>query len=148
MRNQTLLQSTLLLFLLIFSSSGSVLAAEPPAGACVERSFKQVKVVTPFSLTHRPQAKTILYDDISCGLKWREKQCTTAQINFDANAMVYDYYNSTAIAIKDAVFVRANTVKSPMGSGLLAFANNENAEKFLAEKGSGKKMSFEELLKQ
>lgn len=122
-------------------------AGEAPAtSTCVKRPFKEVKTVTPFSITHRPQSKKMLYDDIACGIKWRDKQCSSGQGNFDAGAIVYDYNTLAEVPVSKATFVQSSALTSPMGSGLAAFASSADADKFLAQKGAGKKMTYQELL--
>jgi hypothetical protein len=118
----------------------------PATSTCVKRPFKEVKVVTPFSITHRPQTKKMLFDDIACGLKWREKQCSSGQGNFDAGALVYDFNTLAEIAVSEATFVQSTDVVSPMGSGLVAFASPADADKFIAQKGGGKKLTYQEVL--
>lgn len=142
---KTTLTSTLLLLCTLASTN---LYAEEAAttSTCEKRFFKEVKTVTPFSVTHRPQSKKILFDDIVCGLKWRDKQCSSGQGTFDAAARVYDYHTLTAIPINEAIFVQSPAITSPMGSGLVAFSTAAAADAFLAEKGSGKKLTYEEVL--
>lgn len=115
--------------------------------ACVKHSFKEVKTVTHFSLTHRPTTKKILYDDIGCGLKWRKKQCSSIQMSFDSSAIVYDFNTLAEIVVRKATFVMSTDIKTPMGSGLIAFTNSADAEAFISgHSGGGKKLSYEELI--
>lgn len=140
----TLLIATFLLFVL---DTGVLHAGDDPAvSTCAKRSFKEVKTVTQFSITHRPQSKKILYDDIACGIKWREKQCSSGQGNFDVGALVYDFNTLAEIPVDKAIFVQSSAILTPMGSGLVAFASPDDADKFLAQKGTGKKMTYQELL--
>ncbi|MDD5757485.1 MAG: nitrous oxide reductase accessory protein NosL [Desulfobulbaceae bacterium] len=147
MNKQKIPLAASLLLILVFSSTG--LCAEDAQGVapCAKRSFKEVKTVTPFSVTHRPQSKKILFDDIICGLKWRDKQCSSGQGAFDAAARVYDYKTLTAIPISKATFVQSPAITSPMGSGLIAFTSAADADQFLAEKGPGKKFTYQEVLR-
>lgn len=134
-------------FLLLAMASTLLHAEDAPATApCEKRSFKEVKAVTPFSITHRPQSKKILYDDIACGLKWRTKQCSSGQGNFDSAAIVYDFNTLAEIPISEATFVQSPTIASPLGSGLAAFTNPADADTFLSQKGDGKKLTYQEVL--
>ncbi len=127
--------------------SATLYAADAPATAtCEKRPFKEVKVVTPFSLTHRPKSKKMIYDDVGCALKWREKQCSSGQGTFDSDAKVYDFNTLAAIPISEATFVQSPAITSPMGYGLAAFASPAAADAFLAQKGSGKKLTYQEVL--
>ena len=136
----------LLVLVILFLLPVNGFAEDISSDSCTAHRFKKGDAVTPSSLTHRPKSKTVLYDDMFCGLQWRDKQCTTAQLNFDSNAKVYDFYTSDAVIIGEAVFVQINTSEAAMGHGIVAFANNEDAEKFLAEKGSGEKIPYQEIL--
>lgn len=135
-----------LLLLLASASTGLCAEDSQEVAGCAKRLFKEVKTVTPFSVTHRPQSKKILFDDIICGLKWRDKQCSSGQGTFDAAARVYDYNTLAPIPVNEATYVQSPTITSPMGSGLVAFTNAADADKFLAEKGAGKKLTYEEVL--
>ena len=118
----------------------------PATSTCVKRPFKEVRVVTPFSITHQPQSKKMLFDDIACGLKWREKQCSSGQGSFDAEALVYDFNTLAEVKVSEATFVQSTAIVSPLGSGLAAFANPAEADKFIAQKGAGKKLTYQEVL--
>lgn len=116
-------------------------------GACVQHSLKEVKTVTHFAITHRPKSKRILYDDIGCGLKWRKKQCSSIQMSFDTSAVVYDYNTLEEIVVSEATFVQSSEIKSPLGSGLVAFGNPADADAFLnAHAGAGKKLRYQDVV--
>ena len=140
--------TALLTVSLSLATTSALWAGDAPAAAptCQKRPFKEVKSVTPFSLTHRVNSKKIHYDDISCGLKWRTKQCSSIQGGFDTGAMVYDFNTLAEITINQATFVQSPAIQSPMGSGVAAFATQADADAFLAQKGAGKKLSYQELL--
>jgi len=135
-----------LISLIFLACTTPLHAEESPAASCEKRLFKEVKTVTAFSITHRPQSKKILFDDIGCGLKWREKQCSSGQGSFDSAALVYDFNTLEEITVNKATFVQSPAISSPMGFGLAAFADPAAADKFLTEKGAGKKLTYEELL--
>jgi len=135
-----------LIALAFLACTTTLRAEEAPSASCEKRLFKEVKTVTAFSLTHRPQSKKILFDDIGCGFKWRDKQCSSGQGNFDSAALVYDFNTLEEITIDKATFVQSESISSPMGFGLAAFADPAAADKFIAEKGSGKKLTYEEVL--
>lgn len=134
--------------LLIVALAAPALHAEDPAAAatCEKCLFKEVKTVTPFAISHRPQAKKMLYDDIACGLKWRAKQCSSGQGNFDSGALVYDFHTLAEIPVNEATFVQSPAIVSPLGSGLAAFANPADADDFLSQKGEGKRLTYQEVL--
>lgn len=134
---------------LAFSQWGAPLyAAEVLSmAACVQHSFKEVKTVTPFALTHRPKSQKIFYDDIGCGLQWREKQCSSIQMSFDFSALVYDYNTLEEIVVSKATFVQSPRIASPLGLGLIAFTNPADADAFIiAHSAGGKKLSYQDVL--
>ena len=132
----------------LFSLGVPALHADDTPGVptCEKRAFKEVKTVTPFSITHRPQAKKMLYDDIACGLKWRGKQCSSGQGNFDSGAVVYDFNTLAEIPVGEATFIQSAGIVSPMGSSLAAFASAADADAFLSQKGEGKRLTYQEVL--
>ena len=132
---------------LLMGSTAALHAGESPATPpCEKRLFKEVKTVTPFSITFRQNSKKVIYDDIGCGLKWREKQCSSGQGAFDSGAIVYDLNTSAEIEISKATFIQSPANLTPMGYGLAVFANPADADAFLAQKGAGKKLTYQELL--
>ncbi len=141
-------KATIVVFTLALALCPPALRAgdAPTTPTCVKRSFKAVKTVTPFSITHRINSKKVIYDDIGCALKWREKQCSSGQGTFDAGAKVYDFNTLAEIEISKATFVQSPAVTSPMGFGLVAFANAADADTFLTKKGGGKKLTYQEVL--
>lgn len=142
------INTAIVAFTLTFAFSPLPLHAgdSPTTPSCAKRSFKEVKTVTPFSLTHKINGKKVIYDDIGCGLKWREKQCSSGQGTFDAAAKVYDFNTLAAIEIGKATFVQSPGVTSPMGFGLAAFANAADADTFLSQHGGGKRLTYSQLL--
>lgn len=116
------------------------------AATCEKHPFKEVQTFTPFSITVRQNSKKVVYDDLSCGFKWREKQCSSGQGAFDADTVVYDFNTLAEIDIAKATFVQSPAVSAPMGSGLAAFADPAAADAFLAQKGDGKKLTYQEVL--
>ena len=135
-----------LLLMLVLGTTALYAGDGPATSKCEKHLFKEVKTVTPFSITHRPQSKKMLYDDIVCGLKWRTKQCSSGQGNFDSGAIVYDFNTLAEIPVSEATFVQSTAIASPMGSGLAAFANPVDADKFLSLKGEGKRLTYQEIL--
>jgi len=118
-----------------------------PAPECVQRNFKEVATVTPYAITFRPKSKRVLYDDIICALKWRKKQCSSIQMSFDGEAIVYDFNTMAEIVVSKATFVQSPEISSPMGSGLAAFADPAAADAFLAaHPAGGKIMTYQDLL--
>ena len=64
------------------------------------------------------------FDDIGCMLKYQKANSGGAR-----PAAVYVAHSRTKawLNAEDAVFVRSETVKTPMGSGIIAFASTDEA---------------------
>lgn len=87
------------------------------------------------------------FDDIGCAVTWRDKQCATDQASFDGSAKAHDYLTGAEVLFVNAYFVRApGIINSPLGYGIVAFAERASAEKFAADKGAGKPITFSELV--
>lgn len=60
-------------------------------------------------------------------------------------AFVRDYYSKEWILLDQAVYVYDKSVKTPMSFGVVSFAKETDADKFIQETGAGKKMTAKEL---
>jgi len=83
------------------------------------------------------------FDDLDC-LASRSKDTEGSVIQ---NMLVQDYLTREWINGDKAVIVRGSKVQTPMGSGAVAFASREQADKFLAE-NSGQFVTLQEFLQQ
>jgi copper chaperone NosL len=85
-------------------------------------------------------------------LKYDDLACLAKAVKSPENAnprqiFVQDYVTREWINREQAVVVRGSTLQTPMGSGAVAFANRETAEKFVTENG-GELISLQEFLQQ
>lgn len=87
----------------------------------------------------------VSFSDIGCAVIWRNLQCAMDQMEFDASSLAHDYNTQEEIEMKNAHYALEAGIETPMGYGIAAFKNREDAEKFVAEKG-GKVLSYNELL--
>jgi copper chaperone NosL len=81
------------------------------------------------------------FDDIGCMLRFRRKSDGKAKI---LAHFVSGYDSGDWIKAEEAFFVKSKTVKTPMGSHILAFADKTKAEEHAAENGS-RVLRFENL---
>jgi len=88
----------------------------------------------------------VLFDDIGCAVIWRNLQCALDQATFDREATVRDFNNLSTILMSRATYVLNKDLKTPIGFGLAAFRDKESAKAFIREKGSGKLMTYKEIL--
>lgn len=84
--------------------------------------------------------RMLKFDDIGCLAVYEKKQAGR-----DLRSWVHDAGTGVWIKKKEAKFVHARDLITPMGFGLAAFATVEDAEKFAREK-NGRVVSWEELL--
>ena len=111
------------------------------AGKCNEEPGE---AAARFAVEHRDGKKRLTFSDAGCALAWRDKQCTSRQMVFDATAKVRDYATASPVPIAEAVFVVGSDIVSPAGHEVVAFASRQEAEKFAAEHG-GRLMDYESL---
>jgi len=104
------------------------------------------KEVERFSFFQIDVAKPVMFNDIGCGIIWRSKQCTAIQMTFDNTAKVYDFESGEDLYMKDAYYVKGSGITTPVGYGIIAFKDREDAERFAAEKGTGTVLSYDDLL--
>jgi len=89
----------------------------------------------------------VLFDDIGCAVIWRNLQCALDQNTFDAKATVRDFNDLSFVLMSEAVYVMNKNLHTPIGFGIAAFRNMSNAKAFKREKGSGKIMSYKEIIR-
>lgn len=83
------------------------------------------------------------FDDIHCMLAYMREKKTTAGDRF----FVSDYSAPHALLpTKNLIFVKSESIKSPMGGGIAAFGNKTEAEVLQKEK-KGEILTWEELIK-
>lgn len=99
-----------------------------------------------FAVVIEDEKETKFLDDIGCLLVFRSSKCLSAQSECDSATSVFDYYTGEKVHIRQAYYVRAGTkIKTPNGSGIVAFREKDGAERFLKEQGLKKMLDFEEL---
>lgn len=86
------------------------------------------------------------FDDIGCAVQSRNNERAARQMTFDSNAVVYDYLTEEAVPAEKAYFAFKTDVRTPMGSGIVAFKDKAQAEKFAAEHGKVKVIRWFELV--
>ena len=84
--------------------------------------------------------------DIGCAVQSRNNECATRQMTFDSNALVYDFVTGEAVAAEKAFFAFKSDLRTPMGSGIVAFKDKAAAEMFAREHGKVKVLRWFELM--
>jgi copper chaperone NosL len=108
----------------------------------VNEAEKKFSVVLPNVSGMGPSA----YDDIGCAVMSRNNECATRQMTFDNNAIVYDFVTAEQVPAEKAFFAFKTSFRTPMGYGIVAFKDKDQAEKFAAEHGKAKVVRWFELV--
>lgn len=85
--------------------------------------------------------KSVKFDDIGCLHKYVGEHKEENIVE----SFVQDSGTKEWVTLKDATYVDAMNVSTPMGYGVHAFKDKAAAEKFIQEKGTGKVMTYEQL---
>jgi copper chaperone NosL len=88
----------------------------------------------------------VRFSDIGCAVIWRSLQCARDQMKFDAVAMVRDYRTGEEAPMEEAFFVINSGLETPMGYGVAAFREREEAESFVSENARGRVLTYAGLL--
>ncbi|MCK4911214.1 MAG: nitrous oxide reductase accessory protein NosL [Thermodesulfovibrionales bacterium] len=88
----------------------------------------------------------VQFSDIGCTVLMRDEMCAMEQIGFDESAVVKDFSTGEETPMSTAYFVVASGVETPLGSGVIAFANRDSAEKFVSDMGKGEVMDYADFI--
>ncbi len=86
------------------------------------------------------------YADIACAVISRNAECASRQMSFDSGAVAHDFTTGEAVPAEKAYFVLGTDVATPAGYGIVAFREKAEAEKFSAEHGKGKVVTWWKLV--
>ncbi len=138
-------QVVVLLVVTVFFA-GVLYAVSDPVGKSCEICKNEVKDKR-FAMVIEKKKKTYYFDDIGCALKWRGSKCMPTQVQCDAVSHVFDYYTKKPVHIRAAYYLKDPSIQTPQGHGVIAFASEEGAKRFMKEKGLNLKvMEFEEVV--
>ena len=88
-----------------------------------------------------------IFDDIGCAIIWRNLQCALDQTTFDSKATARDFKTLSSVLMSKAFYVKNKKLQTPIGFGIAAFRNINDAKAFIKAKGSGRLMSYEEIIR-
>jgi len=146
MRSRTLLLFSLALVIATVNAGRADDRKDQPV--CSECNMKITEKNKKFSVV-LPSVKGMgpsSYDDVGCAVGSRNKECATRQMTFDSNAVVYDHVTGEAVPAEKAFFAFKSSAWTPMGYGIVAFKDRGEAEKFAAEHGKVKVVTWSELV--
>ncbi len=134
--------SILLAIIQVLLLSSTVSFAEEKK--CIDQPEKILDAALKFSANSQVRGPHY-FNDIGCAINYRTEQCGLDQADFDSYSKTYDFNTGNELAMTDAFYVIEAGVSTPIGSGVVAFASKEDADKFVADKGKGKVIGFYEL---
>ncbi|MBN6188868.1 nitrous oxide reductase accessory protein NosL [Aneurinibacillus sp. BA2021] len=85
--------------------------------------------------------KSVKFDDIGCLYKHTVDHAEEKM----AGMFVQDRGTRSWVPLKEASYVQASNVPTPMGYGIHAFTEKASAEAFIKEKGRGQLLTYEQL---
>jgi hypothetical protein len=124
----------LLLFFAFFLMGLAGATGDDGVSGCRRLDEKASGDMTKYSL-HGNANGPLFFSGISCAIAYRNKVlCAMEMVSFDNTAKVFDYYSSEEIAIGKAYFwLDEKNNETPIA----AFGDQESAEKYKTEMGSG-----------
>ena len=101
---------------------------------------------TRFAAVMEEDSKMRYFNDIGCAVKYLKGKCTSESRECDFSMRVFDYDSAEPVHIRAAYYLQSRKIKTPNGSGIVAFKEEKNAAGFLKAKGLQKKvLDFEDL---
>ena len=146
MKNRMLLVIIQLAILLLPLST----AAQAQNGACSSPAVKITEENRRFSVLV-PKSSGLgrhdwTYDDIGCAIRARNEECASRQSMFDGAALAHDYASGAQLPADTLYFVLKTDIRTPRGSGIVAFGDKAEAERFSLGHGTGKVVKWYELV--
>ena len=133
----------LLVVFLLAAVYGAPPVSAEESSECVKRDQQVTGESRRYSM-HADVNGFAAYERIDCSIKWRtEVLCAMEQVAFDSTSRAFDYYSGREIAMSGAYFVIVKTDSAPE---ITAFANKEEAEKYVSEHGSGEVVAYGQLI--
>ncbi|MFN3803851.1 MAG: nitrous oxide reductase accessory protein NosL [Pyrobaculum sp.] len=92
-----------------------------------------------FAAVYRHEGRWEKFDDVICLLRYLKE---IGRLDDIKNAYVYDYLSGRLVKASEAYFVITKKIPTPMGSGIVAFIDREQAAAYSED---GKIYTIEEL---
>ena len=130
--------------LVVACGGGSVSLDEPPSVRLGEDACDECRMIISearFAAAYVTEDGTVRrFDDIGDMLVYHVRNQENVAVFW-----VHDYETEEWVRAEWAFFVQASDISTPMGHGIVAFAERERAEKFAAEH-DGRVLTFDEAL--
>ncbi len=89
------------------------------------------------------KGRVYYFDDLACMIRFKSENTTLSFANF----YIADFNNPTKyLLINEAILLKNEEIKSPMGGNMIAFSKQIDADEFL-QKHTAEKISWEDLNK-
>lgn len=98
-----------------------------------------------FSAVMEEGAKVRYFDDIGCAVQYLKGKCPIGSKECDFTVRVFDYDTVEPVHIRAAYYVQSSKIRTPDGSGIVAFKEKKHAESFLKANGLKDVLDFEDL---
>ncbi|MFT9850131.1 nitrous oxide reductase accessory protein NosL [Aneurinibacillus sp. REN35] len=138
---------TMMVFMLVLAACGKQESVQPqPVDEAVDTCAKCHMAVKNNGYAAQyvtEDGKSVKFDDIGC-LHKHTAAHTEEKI---ADMFVQDSGTKDWVSLKDASYVYAMDVPTPMGYGIHAFKDKADAETFVKEKGVGELLAYDQLQK-
>lgn len=90
------------------------------------------------------KGKVLLFDDLSCLFQF--ERANPQHVSSPPSIYVIDYTHPAALVpAEQAVFLAGDAIRSPMGSGIVAFANDQARQGARPQMGSARPYAWSEL---
>jgi len=129
------------LFLMIFLVP--LIHAEEIAGRKCTTCGKEISDKR-FSAVMEEKKKVRYFDDIDCAVQYLKGKCPIGSRECDFMVKVFDYDTGEPVHIRAAYYVRSG-IRTPGGSGIVAFKEKKHSESFLKANGLKDVLDFEDL---
>ena len=138
----------LTLSLLLFIAEGAYAAEKVKPTVCKQCNMNIEEANRKSAVYVMQGIEASGFDDMGCAVVWRNGECAMRQSAFDENAVAHDYLSVETVPVEKALYVVSSDIKTPMGYGIAAFKNKEQAVKFASGHGNSKVITFSELISQ
>jgi copper chaperone NosL len=145
-KNYSHLFLTPALSLLLFISPGANAAEKAKPTVCKQCNMNIEEANRKSAVYVMQGIEASGFDDIGCAVAWRNGECAMRQSAFDENAVAHDYLSEETVPVEKAFYVVSSDIKTPMGYGIAAFKNKEQAVKFASGHGNSKVVTLNELI--
>jgi copper chaperone NosL len=98
-----------------------------------------------FAAYIQKEGETLYFDDVGHAFFWRTGECIATLMACDAATWAFDYYSKERVHMRAAYYVINKDLKTPSGTGVVAFKEEDGAKRFLEEHGGEGPLDFDQV---